>query len=107
MKRKLADSRGALKLDFEAKISLINQVTKLTAELATSETDIEDLKVRCNDLEKREEERLAKISQGQERILEITQERDNAIVERDEVISQTNKVEQELVDLKDYILGVH
>jgi len=62
LKRKLTDSRGALKKALEAKFSLTDKVTKLTAELAASETNIEELKTRRGDLEKREEVRLAEIS---------------------------------------------
>jgi len=71
----------------EAKFSLTNQVTKLTIKLSASEADIDYLKARCDDLEKREEAHMAKMTHRKEKLLEITQERDDVVSERDEVIS--------------------
>jgi len=107
LKRKLADSRGALKKSLEAKFTLTDQVAKLTTKLAASDTDIEGLKARCGDLDRREEARLVEMSQREEKILKITQERDDTITERDEVIMHGNNIEHELIDLKDYILSIH
>jgi len=40
-------------------------------------------------------------------MLDIAQERDDTIIEKDEVVAQRNKVEQELINLKDYILSIY
>jgi len=69
LKRKLADSRGGLKKSLEVEFSLTDQVTKLNVELVALEADTEDLKMRRGDLERREEARLAEMSQREEKIL--------------------------------------
>jgi len=86
---------------------LTDQVTKLTGELAASETDIDELKSRCGDLEKKEEAHFAEMSALERKMLDIAQERDDTIIEKDEVVAQRNKVEQELINLKDYILSIY
>ena len=107
LKIKLADSKSSLKLAIESNASLNDKVTKLTTDLATSQVDIDDLKIRCGDLEKRDKDRLAEVRQVEEKLIEITQDRDEVIVERDDFVSQRNRLEQELVYLKYYIHGVH
>jgi len=72
-----------LKLAPKAKFPLTDQVTKLTANLMASESDIDDLMVKRGDSEKREESHLAEMTQCKEKLLEVTQKWDDVIFERD------------------------
>jgi len=60
-------------LALESNASLNDKVTTLTTDLA-AQADIDDLNIRCCDLEKRDEGCLAKVRQFKEKLLEITQE---------------------------------
>jgi len=78
-KLRLADSRGALKKALEAKFSLTDQVTKLTAQLSAFEYDISHLKVRCGYFERKEEALMAEMSQQRKKLCDIIQEWDEVI----------------------------
>jgi len=103
LKLRLADSRGALKKVMEAKFALQDQVNKLTTELSASKSNISKLETRCGELEKKEEELMAKLSRQHEELHGVIQDCDDALLVKDENIA---RLEQEIVALKDCVLNV-
>jgi len=103
LKSRLVDSRGALKKVMEAKFALQDQVNKLTSELSVSKSDISKLEMRCGELERKEEELTAKLSRQHEELHGVIQDRDDALLTKDETIA---KLEHEVATLKDCVLNV-
>jgi len=87
----------------EAKFALQDQVNKLTSELSASKSDISKLETRCGELERKEEELTAKLSRQHEELHGVIQNRDDALLVKDESIV---KLEHEIATLKDCVLNV-
>lgn len=70
LERKLDNSKSSLNLALESRASLNDKVTKFATDLVASQADIDDLKTRCTNLEKRDVDRLAEVRRVEEKLLE-------------------------------------